>query len=309
MNILDLSDQLENVLVEACKTLYAQAATTDLLDFPDYANVGDSAIFLGEMALFSKLDVKVESVQSVNSLTWNFGEMSDFVTFQGGGNLGGLYPTFDAYRMMVIDKLPKSSSVVVMPQSVGLNDQEIFSHYRNITAGKRVSFMARDFNTKKILDSHRLNNVLAPDAVHCLGFIESQPSTQKFLVLKRTDAESQAGNFKNNDVVDWLGDDFACNVKTKLRHISRLSTRTSKMFRFTPESAQALAAARLQRGVTLLSKGEIIVTDRLHAMLIGLQMGRQVVAIDNAYKKLSTYADTWGLMKLENLEFRNSFEN
>ncbi len=43
----------------------------------------------------------------------------------------------------------------------------------------------------------------------------------------------------------------------------------------------------------MLSSGETIVTDRLHAMLIGLQMGRSVIAVDNNNQKLSKYADTW----------------
>ena len=49
----------------------------------------------------------------------------------------------------------------------------------------------------------------------------------------------------------------------------------------------------MERGVRLLSPGETIVTDRLHAMLLALQMGRRVIAIDNANGKLTSYARTW----------------
>jgi pyruvyl transferase EpsO len=38
----------------------------------------------------------------------------------------------------------------------------------------------------------------------------------------------------------------------------------------------------------------VIITDRLHAMLLALAMGRTVVvAGDNSYGKLRRYADTW----------------
>ncbi len=307
MSFLKEVEKLEAELVATTRRLYAQTATTDLLDFPDYANVGDSAIFLGEMKLLSKLGIQASSVQSINSLNWDFSKLSDSVTFQGGGNLGGMYPTFDAFRMMVMDRLSNTHSVVVMPQSVALEDQLIFEQYKSVTAGKNVTFMARDFRTKKILDNYGLANFLAPDAVHCLGFIESSPPTQKLVVLKRTDGESKANRGELLGT-DWLNDEFKMRSMTKLRQLSRLSTRTSELFSISPESGLHIARSRFARGVSLLSKGETIVTDRLHAMLIGLQMGRHVIAIDNAHKKLTNYASTWELDKLDNLEFRNTFK-
>lgn len=49
----------------------------------------------------------------------------------------------------------------------------------------------------------------------------------------------------------------------------------------------------LERGLRLVGSGEVVVTDRLHAMLLGLQAGRRVVAVDNNNFKLSEYARTW----------------
>ena len=50
---------------------------------------------------------------------------------------------------------------------------------------------------------------------------------------------------------------------------------------------------RLARGVDILARGEVIVTDRLYAMRIGTQMGRRVVALGNSTGKLSAYAAAW----------------
>ena len=61
----------------------------------------------------------------------------------------------------------------------------------------------------------------------------------------------------------------------------------------SPQRWRHIAEGRLRRGVDLLSSGEVVVTDRLHAMLLALQMGRRVVAIDNNNHKLSKYASTW----------------
>lgn len=64
----------------------------------------------------------------------------------------------------------------------------------------------------------------------------------------------------------------------------------------------------MARGVSVLSAGETIVTDRLHAMLIGLQMGRRVIAVDNNNHKLSAYASTWFTDLSLPLEFVGSLE-
>jgi exopolysaccharide biosynthesis predicted pyruvyltransferase EpsI len=307
LNQLNHIEKLGSELASTAANIYNHASNTDVLDFPDHSNVGDSAIFLGEIALLSKLDIEVNTVQSINSMRWDYEKFSESVTFHGGGNLGGLYPTFDSFRIMQIDKLPATHSIVVMPQSVGLEDPFIFEQYKTVTRGKNVTFMARDFQSKKIMDSYGLANFLAPDAVHCLGFIQSSPPTKKFIVLKRTDGESKADRGELLGV-DWLRDDLMTRTLTKLRQLSRLSTRASEQLNISPDFGLQLARTRFERGVSLLSQGETIVTDRLHAMLLGLQMGRNVIAIDNAHKKLSNYADTWELGKLGNLEFRNTFK-
>ncbi len=53
------------------------------------------------------------------------------------------------------------------------------------------------------------------------------------------------------------------------------------------------ARERVENGLAALSVGEIIVTDRLHGMLLALQMGRSVIAVDNNNAKLTSYAETW----------------
>jgi pyruvyl transferase EpsO len=46
-------------------------------------------------------------------------------------------------------------------------------------------------------------------------------------------------------------------------------------------------------GIRSVSKHDQVISDRLHAMLLGLLLNRRVLAMDNNYGKLSTYANTW----------------
>ena len=46
-------------------------------------------------------------------------------------------------------------------------------------------------------------------------------------------------------------------------------------------------------GAKLLSRGKVVVTDRLHAAVLARLIGRPVVALDNSYGKLSSAANAW----------------
>ena len=57
---------------------------------------------------------------------------------------------------------------------------------------------------------------------------------------------------------------------------------------------QRLQTNRLIDAATqVITTHDLIVTDRLHAMLFGLTYGRPVVAIDSGYGKLDSYIDTF----------------
>jgi pyruvyl transferase EpsO len=75
-----------------------------------------------------------------------------------------------------------------------------------------------------------------------------------------------------------------------------------------PSLMLARSRKRLARGVELLAGGETIITDRLHAALLGLQIGRSVIAVDNNNSKLSAYADTWFGSCTPDLRFARTFD-
>jgi pyruvyl transferase EpsO len=46
-------------------------------------------------------------------------------------------------------------------------------------------------------------------------------------------------------------------------------------------------------GISLFSDYSVVATNRLHAMLLGLLLGREVYATDNTYGKLARYTKAW----------------
>ena len=43
----------------------------------------------------------------------------------------------------------------------------------------------------------------------------------------------------------------------------------------------------------ILSKGKIVLSDRMHAIILGMLMGKPVVALDNIYDKFGRVYDTF----------------
>ena len=65
------------------------------------------------------------------------------------------------------------------------------------------------------------------------------------------------------------------------------------VFSALAEAYEALARLRVDRGLRLLSRGRMIVTDRLHGHILGLCLGIPQVVLDNSYRKISSTFETW----------------
>jgi pyruvyl transferase EpsO len=54
-----------------------------------------------------------------------------------------------------------------------------------------------------------------------------------------------------------------------------------------------LAKRRLRRGLRVLARGRVVITDRLHGHILSLMMGVPHVVLDNTYGKISSFHRTW----------------
>src|SRR5690606_22687833 len=133
--------------------------------------------------------------------------------------------------------------------------------------------------------------MMSPDTAHMLE-VHMLPPTIGVRVLARADRESD--NARMPDAVDWrLESALSLPVwQRRVRH--RLADRHDVVSRaLLSRSWRWAARARLAHGLRLLGAGEVVLTDRLHAAILGLLGGRHVVAADNTYGKLQRYFDAW----------------
>lgn len=264
-----------------------------LTDFPDYENIGDSVIALGQAEFWRRAGIRVQATYSWRTIAESVYDSRTTVAIQGGGNFGGLYPQHSEHRYRLAERLRADTLLIQEPQSVHFATQGDLSEFaRRMASRPELRLAVRDRASLAAVRNLVGDVTLAPDSVHMLGRLEAAAPTRDAVFLLRRDDESALPPGAGAAAVDWPAMTFADRLVRRLRRTFFEGAVTRGMNRST-ERWFADAATRLATGVALLSPGETIVTDRLHAMLMALQMGRRVIAIDNANGKLTSYAATW----------------
>ncbi|ARJ06113.1 putative pyruvyl transferase EpsO [Cnuibacter physcomitrellae] len=283
--------------------LFKDVTEVIFTDFPDYANVGDSAIALGVLAYLKQRRIVVSSVYSIDSLDRGSVGAARALVINGGGSFGGLYPIADRNRVAIAQAKRSDAILIQAPQSVHFStDQAEIDLMTVLAATTNFRLAVRDAVSGQRVDRWGIPAVLSPDSAHLLR-LPPRPPTRALSILQRSDFES-----RDRAVVpegaDWLRDTPSTAMATKARKITRFTRRPPKFMRSEAYWTR-VAEGRLQRGLRMLD-AEVVITDRLHAMILALKLGRRVIAVDNSNGKLSEYAATW-LSTEPSLEFAESF--
>ena len=272
-----------------------------LVDFPDYSNVGDSAIWLGQMAY---LDQRGRTPSY-------YAAIADFeddacraaiggngpILIQGGGNMGTLWPKHEAFRRHLL-RVHRGRPIVQLPQSLHYDDPGTTADMAQaIRDHGQFTLLVRDARSLAFARAHFACPIhLCPDAALMLGPQRRTPATVPVFALLRTDHERSAGDAPPLPVGivadDWIEEDGA------QKRLLRLSLKIGRLFSRDPAGQRAvrqrrLAEWRLQRGLAMLSTGETVVTDRLHAHILSLLLDIPHILLDNSYGKVAGFADQW----------------
>jgi exopolysaccharide biosynthesis predicted pyruvyltransferase EpsI len=280
-----------------------------LVDFPDHSNVGDSAIWLGEMAYLRKcgrLPAYHSAIADFEDDACRAAIGDGPILIHGGGNMGTLWPKHEAFRLHLL-RTHRGRPIVQMPQSLHYADPAATAEMAAAIQGHgQFTLLVRDARSLAFAEQHFDCAIhLCPDAALMLGRQPRSPAAEPVFALLRTDHERAAGQTDAlpSGVVadDWLEEDPG--QKRRLR----LSLKLGRLFTRDPMARRAarqrrLAEWRLQRGLAMLSTGDLVVTDRLHAHILSLLLDIPHVLLDNSYGKVAGFADQWtadydGLMR------------
>ena len=287
-----------------------------LIDLPYHGNVGDILIWEGELSFFKT--IKINLISQTSCYTFQFSDLSTDITIciHGGGNFGDLYPESHDFKKKVIEKYP-NNKIVIFPQSVWYENKDLIKADSDIfSKHKDLHICARDkFSYDFLVNNFSSNNIyLVPDMAFYIHNIVKgavqEPKDNRVLYIKRLDKElKEPANIINSpyDERDWPYFEGKGNIH---RLIFGLARRINKIKIKRIRSLLALLIDVLmnniirdqliKQGVILLKPYKKILTTRLHAMILGILLDKDVVAFNNTTKKISAYYNTW-LTDLDNV--------
>lgn len=220
-----------------------------------------------------------------------------------GGNMGDLYPHHQKLRERVLTDFPHRTAVLG-PQSVYFNDSEnarraseVFSRVTNLTAlfRDRQSLERAQALFPGAVTRH------CPDAAFGLQLAPTQNPSVPIIGLLRTDNESTHDHLlpaiskAGIPHTDWLepDDQFAYPLSEKTARLEPGSQTFKETMTEITTALTQRGDAEIRRGTSVLSQGQVVVTDRLHAMLLSALIGIPVVAVDTGYGKIRGVYDDW----------------
>ena len=218
------------------------------------------------------------------------------------------------FRERIIELLP-DMRIIQLPQSVHFDDEVGKSRFGQIARTHQdFHILVRDRASLAILKQLNLKVELCPDMAFALGAVaESNEPVVDLVWLARTDHESVGQQKEEISVttekLDWLHGEpgrfyskFAAKFTVRIRRTVQMVYRHSKFLRdnaWAINSAffDSLAQSRFERGLRILSRGKVIVTDRLHGHILSTLLGKPQVLFDNHYRKIGNYLDCFSLSR------------
>jgi len=321
--------RLRNLIVEGLQPLITEDFS--LLDIPYHNNIGDSLIYLGEQ----KFLTNISPYKLLYKSSARFGDFdaipkTGILLLHGGGNFGDIWHESHDFRRQLIEER-RFQKIIIFPQTVYYKneslikrDSEVYNKHPDLT------ICARDINSYTILKRNFKNNIiLIPDMAFCLD-LDAIPAIhnihKKILFLQRTDLEKPNYEFSLQeyiqkaypnykiDIFDWPGMYYTSRIRRMLIErrnrffkYSYSILKNCKYKKFILDSSYGFEShvkgERLSElGIRFINRYDVVCSNRLHGIILGILMNKYVVCLDNSYGKNRNFFETW-LRDFENCAF------
>lgn len=275
----------------------------------DYGNIGDLAISAAQSAYLAKalpsysvVPVPISATREVLRSIYRQITDDDIVTTIGGGNMGSLYPDIEELRQLVIRSFPRNR-VICFPQTLDWDDSEeselaVNRIVRAYSAHPDLYLFARETMSFARLQAAFATRTtvkvrLAPDIVlsatgHQLG-AKGTAVPRGALLCLRDDRERSLGASHREALQSALSD-AGLETGATDTHVGGA--------KLTPERCAYLLAEKL----TQFQGARLVVTDRLHGMILAALVGTPCLVFPNANHKIRQTWRDW-LAKVPQVRF------
>jgi pyruvyl transferase EpsO len=284
-----------------------------LVGYPDHWNVGDAAIWWGTRRLLNTIGVAVDYAcdpWSYEPAALRMAVPEGPILILGGGNLGDAYRHEQSLRERILGDFPKRR-IIQLPQSIWFSSQKRAEALADLLVhAADVTLLLRDAASLAFArEMFCCDSALCPDAAIALDLAGvGGPPEVPLLALWRTDTEARETSGSGGDdlvVGDWTAPGPEVGLMSTAARgfkewvgdpppeIGSCPPRRRMAWRHLPWLWDQLAEDRTLRGCRLLSRGRVVLTDRLHAHLLCTLMRKPQVVCDSTNGKIFAYRDTW----------------
>lgn len=257
-----------------------------LIGSPNHGNLGDHAIALSEQDYFEKyfpdygfVDCTMLFSIGCMDLLKKWARKNDIICISGGGWLGTIARHNEDFVRRVIRTFP-DNPIVILPQTVFYQDDIYYSieGSRIYESHPRLLFCVREENSYNyIIENHFVDKnraFLMPDFVLLYhGYNDFSGKRDSIVnICLRDDNEKIMKSSKSEEIFD-----AAKNFAT----VRRLTTHLGSSKVSTKDREKAVLTK-----LSEISKGRLLITDRLHAMIFAAITGTPCLAFDNATHKV-----------------------
>ena len=278
---------LEHRILASVKKYAHRDDTVILMGTPLHGNLGDQAITLAETDFFTEGGYRVVEIPSPMVARylekWKTLISGKRIYVHGGGFIGSLWPEEQKMLETVIENF-KESEIVILAQTVYYDKVDSRTECLNGLFGShgKVVLCARETYSYEFACQHLYNAKvkLVPDMVLSVNWFDKQVQKQdKVLFCMRNDLEKTI----SDDTVNLLRELVKKYYPTA--NIEFTDTVVDGMI------YPYMRKAKLQKKLTELSLAQIVVTDRLHGMVLSAMTNTPTLVFGNCNYKVKGIYD------------------
>lgn len=283
-----------------------------LIDPPGHSNVGDSAILLGELDYlrrrFPNARVSFFDIENYSKGANKAISQASIILLHGGGNFGDLYPRHHVLRLEMLRQFP-DKTIIQLPQSICFESSQSIAETADAIAGHgNFHLLVRDEASKNFAETHfDCAITLCPDMAFAMEPIARIPASFDCFCLLRSDKEAAQDHAAIERIAkahfggsmatgDWLDQSY-----TRTMRFDRLLSRITRDYPWSARWVMPLmlmvrrryAEQRLKAGIKMLSQGQIVIADRLHAHVICCLLDIEHYFLDSLDGKVSALHRAW----------------
>lgn len=262
-----------------------------LLGTPIHSNIGDSAIVLAEYAFLEKCGVAETDIVEItfgdfcrlNYSVKKILKKCSLICWHGGGNMGTIWPCEEKLRQNGLRKLPTSFPTLIFPQTIFYDDSRVGQRMKKqsiaVYGGRRdLTIVAREKTSfQTMCETYRdAKVVLSPDIVLSLTtnvYGSESVKREGILLCLRADKERALDPDERENLERYAKETGARWEYTDMYADCSI----------TPENRSIIVHNKMKE----FAASQLVITDRLHGMVLAALTGTPCVVLTNNNHKVS----------------------